>query len=92
MLSIGFTIVAHLGSVEFYPHSRRLEHAARFLSALQDDLETVIVMGRLHYREDRLQRVRSRMSKRIWVQCQASDAALAQACYRIDGIEGLCGL
>ncbi|HUN96645.1 MAG TPA: asparagine synthase-related protein [Bradyrhizobium sp.] len=92
MLSIGFTIVAHRGSVEFHPYSRRREHAERFLSAVQDESQTLILMGRLHYREDQLLRLRSRMSDRIWTQCQASDAALAQACYRIDGIPGLCRL
>jgi asparagine synthase (glutamine-hydrolysing) len=92
MLSIGFTIVARPGSVDFYPYSRQPAQATRFLSAAQDDLQTVLMIGRLHYREDPLQRVRSRVAERMWAGCQANDAALAQAVYRVEGLDGLCRL
>lgn len=32
------------------------------------------------------------MDERTWDLCRTSDAALAQACYRIEGVEGLCRL
>lgn len=92
MLSTGFTIVARPDSVEFRPYTQQRDHALRLLSAVQDDLQTVLVMGRLHYREDRLQRVRSRVDEWTWDQCRTNDAALARACYRIDGVDGLCRL
>jgi hypothetical protein len=89
MLITGFTIVARPCSVEFYPYSQQRQRAVRLLSAAQDDLQTVLMIGRLHYREDLLERVRSRVTERTWVQCRANDAALARACY---SIEGLCRL
>jgi asparagine synthase (glutamine-hydrolysing) len=92
MLITGFTIVASPCSVEFYPYSQQRQRAVRLLSAAQDDLQTVLMIGRLHYREDPLERVRSRVTERTWVQCRANDAALARACYSIEGIEGLCRL
>ncbi len=36
--------------------------------------------------------MRHRVDERTWDQCHASDAALARACYRLEGIEGLCRL
>jgi asparagine synthase (glutamine-hydrolysing) len=92
MLSTGFTIVARPHSVEFRPYTQQQRRAPRLLSAAQDDLQTVLMIGRLHYREDTLQRVRSRLAERTRVQGRANDAVLAQACYRVEGIEGLCRL
>jgi asparagine synthase (glutamine-hydrolysing) len=92
MLSTGFTIVARSRSVEFHPYTQQPQRAARWLSAAQDDLQTVLMLGRVHYRADPLQRVRSRVAERTWNHCQTNDAALAWACYRVEGIEGLCRL
>ena len=92
MLAAGFTIVASPHSVAFYPYAQQLETALRLLSAAQDDLYMVLMIGRIHYREEPLQRVRTRVAPPIWVQCRNNDAALAGACYRVDGIEGLCRL
>src|SRR5438045_7427676 len=90
MLTTGFTVVARPQTVEFYPYTQQRESAVRLLSAAADDLQTVLMMGRLHYRDDSLQRVRNRIDERTWDQCRSNDAALARACYRIEGIEGLC--
>ena len=92
MLNTGFTIVARPDSVEFYPYTQKREQAERLLSAVQDPLQTVLLMGRLHYREDPLHRLRDRVDQRTWDQCRTNDAALARACYRAAGIEGLCRL
>jgi asparagine synthase (glutamine-hydrolysing) len=92
MLGTGFTIVARLRSVEICPYSQQRECAARLLSAMQAELLTVLMIGRLHYRTDPLDRVRGRVAERTWLECQTNDAALAWACYRIEGIEGLCRL
>ena len=83
MLSIGFTVVAHPHSVEFLPYAQPRTRAPWLLSAAQDDLQTVIVMGRLHYREDLLPRIRHRVDERTLDQCLENDAALARAIYRV---------
>jgi asparagine synthase (glutamine-hydrolysing) len=92
VLSTGFTIVAGRGAVEFAPYGARADTARRLLSAVQEGAQTVLVLGRLHYRQEPLQRVRGRVDARTWDRCSHSDAALAQACYRVDGVDGLCRL
>ena len=92
MLSIGFTVVARPHSVEFHPYAEPRTRAPWLLSAAQDDLQTVLLMGRLHYREDLLPRVRNRVDERTLDQCLENDAALARAIYRVEGVDGLCRL
>jgi asparagine synthase (glutamine-hydrolysing) len=92
MLTTGFTLVAHPTSIEFRPYTEHREVAERLLSFAQDDLHSLLLMGRLYYREDQLQLLRGRVGERTFDHCRESDAALAHALYRVGGIEGLCRL
>ncbi|NEO99108.1 MAG: hypothetical protein F6K58_10580 [Symploca sp. SIO2E9] len=92
MLNIGFTVIAYPDSVKIQPYARQLDLAKRLISTARDDACTVIVMGQLRYREDSLQRLRGRVDDQVLAKCEVSDAVLALACCRADGIEGLCHL
>jgi asparagine synthase (glutamine-hydrolysing) len=92
MLTTGFTLVAGPTLVEFEPYGELPEIAARLLSFAQDDSISVMLMGRLCYREEQLLRLRGRLEERTFDRCGRSDAALAQAIYRVGGIESLCRL
>lgn len=92
MLIIGFTVVARPDGVEFRPYAEDRARARRLICAVQDESQTVLLMGRLHYREDVLQRLRHRTDQQTWERCLESDAALASAIYRLEGVDGLTRL
>ncbi len=92
MLTIGFVVVAHSTTTEFRRYGQQREIAERLLSFSQDDTYSVSLMGRLYYRGDQLQPLRGRVDERTFQRCRQSDAELAQAIYKVDGIEGLCRL
>jgi asparagine synthase (glutamine-hydrolysing) len=92
MLTTGFTFVAHSTTVEIRPYAQQRELAGRLLSFAQDDLHNLLLMGRLYYRGDQLQLLRGLVDDRTFDQCRQSDATLAQALYKIGGIEQLCRL
>jgi asparagine synthase (glutamine-hydrolysing) len=92
MLTTGFTFVSCENMAEFRPYTQRRELAESLLSYAQDDSLSLLLMGRLYYRASHLQLLRGRVEASILERCQQSDAALAQALYRVFGIERLCGL
>ncbi|ETW96113.1 MAG: hypothetical protein ETSY1_27845 [Candidatus Entotheonella factor] len=49
MLSTGFTVVAREDTISFNPYTQTYEHGQRLLSAAQDELQTVLMIGRLYY-------------------------------------------
>ena len=92
MLTTGFIFVVHSNSIEIRPYSQQRELAGRLLSFAQDDRHSLLLMGQLYYRGDQLQLLRGRVAERTFNRCRESDAALAQALYKIGGVEWLCHL
>lgn len=92
MLTTGFTVAADSTFGRFEPYSDQLEIATRLLSFAQDDSVSVILMGRLYYREEHLLRLRGRLDDRTFDRCRSSDASLALGLYRCGGIGSLCRL
>ena len=89
MLTTGFTVIARPTVVEFRSYAQRRELMARLLSFAQDEGLSVLVMGRLYYRDDQLRRLRHQVEERTLDECRRSDAALAHALCRTGGIESL---
>jgi len=79
MLTTGFTLVAGPTVVEFEPYGDQTKVAARLLSFAHDESVSVMLMGRVYYREEQLLRLRGRLDERTFDRCRTSHAALAQA-------------
>ena len=92
MLTRGFRLVARPLGVEGYLYAEQPGQADGLLAVAQEGPQTMLLVGRLHYRDEPLARVRGRVETRLWAQCQGNDAALALAVYQLGGLEGLCGL
>lgn len=83
MLSVGFRIAADRHGFDIRPYgARRLARQLISLDATAD--RTVLLIGRLFYRDDARQR--------IGISAADSDAALAGACYDPMGVAGLSHL
>jgi asparagine synthase (glutamine-hydrolysing) len=91
-MQVGFTVVCRDRDVEFQILGRDAGDPRSLVSFHRFGNLAAILMGRLHYRKEVLAQVGPDLPQRLARECQADDAALAVAAYRLWGREGLTRL
>jgi asparagine synthase (glutamine-hydrolysing) len=92
MMNVGYTVTARPVGVDFQPFGERPELALRLISYARDDLYTIILLGRLYYRDEQAAKLRGKVDEQALALGLDEDAALALAICRAYGADALCGL